>query len=189
LRYGVASCARTVSAVAGPVGAMDRRRRPSRRGGPSRSLIGFKPLLGAGSGAPLSIILARCSFGLDIVVSATTNGLNSIYWVDTNAECKCLCVQLTKGVSVLHISEKAELHRAYSECVNFVDSEISVEWKRNIISLLTFPDDQFSRHNFRVREAPPPRQTVQADQIRAGHQPENCQGAWPHRSAHAASSG
>jgi hypothetical protein len=82
--------------------------------------------------------------GFGIVVSAPTNGLNSVYWVDTNAECKCLCVQLMKGVSVLHISEEAELHRAYSEGVNFVDSEISAEWKINIISLRTFSDDKCS---------------------------------------------
>src|SRR5258708_9310895 len=49
LRYGVASCARTVSAVAGPVGATDRRRRPSRRGGPSRSMIGYLRRLRAGT--------------------------------------------------------------------------------------------------------------------------------------------
>jgi len=53
-----------------------------------------------------------------------------------------------KGVGVFDISEEAELHRAYSEVVNFVNSEISVEWKRNIISLRTFPEDQFSRQSF-----------------------------------------
>jgi hypothetical protein len=101
-----------------------------------------------GPGAPLSIILERCSLGFGIVVSAPTDGLSSVSGAGVNAESKCFCVQLMKSVGVFQISEEAELHRAYSEQVNFFNSEISVEWKRNIISLLTFPDDPFSRQNF-----------------------------------------
>src|SRR5215831_14286316 len=98
--------------------------------------------------APLSIILARGSLGFGIVVSAPTNGLSSVSGAGVNAESKCFCVQLAKSVGVFHISKEAELHRAYSEQVNFLKSEFPVEWKRNIISLLTSPDDQFSRQNF-----------------------------------------